>query len=120
MSEKITKPSDNNLFDRIVLILEQSRSNTVRAINNHMVTTYWLIGREIVTEIQKGENRAEYGKKVIEKLSIKLKNRYGSGFSIANLRNFRQFFEVYSDRLKNYPLGSCFLLQIVIFCLREK
>ena len=48
------------LFDRVVQILEQARSNVVQ------VTAYWLIGREIVVEIQCGKERAVYGKQVIE------------------------------------------------------
>jgi predicted nuclease of restriction endonuclease-like (RecB) superfamily len=92
------KPEGTDLFDRVVSILEQARANTVRAINNNMVIAYWLIGREIVLEIQGGEERAEYGKQVIEGLSSKLKEKYSRGFSITNLRYFRTFYTVYSER----------------------
>ncbi len=92
------KPEGTDLFDRVVSILEQARANTVRAINNNMVIAYWLIGREIVLEIQGGEERAEYGKQVIEGLSSQLKGKYGRGFSITNLRYFRTFYTVYSER----------------------
>ena len=105
---KTSTAQDNFLFDRVVLILEQARTNVVRAVNSNMVTAYWLIGREIVQEIQGGDERAEYGKQVIVSLSSKLNARYGKGFSVANLKNFRQFYTTYSDRLekKSYPLGS--------------
>jgi hypothetical protein len=66
----------NDVFDRVVSILEEARSNVVRAVNSNMVTAYWLIGREIVEEIQGGEDRAEYGKKVVEELSEKLTKKY--------------------------------------------
>jgi len=46
---------ESGLFDRIVVILEQARSNVVRAVNSNTVVAYWLIGREIVQEIQQGE-----------------------------------------------------------------
>lgn len=97
MSE-IIKISGDKLFDRIVSILEQAKSNVVRAVNSNMVIAYWLIGREIVGEIQQGEDRAEYGKKVIENLSTKLTERYGKGFSGTNIRYFRLFFQTYIDR----------------------
>ena len=64
------KPEGDNLFDRVVFILEKARANVVRSINNNMVVAYWLIGREIIQEIQGGEERAEYGKQVIEQLSV--------------------------------------------------
>ena len=95
-SQNIT--STNTLFDRVISILEQARSNVVRAVNTNMVVAYWLIGREIVQEFQSGEERAEYGKKVIENLSANLTQRYGRGFSTQTLWSFRQFYEVYADR----------------------
>lgn len=62
----LMRPKGKNLFDRVVSILEQAHSNVVRAVNNNMVIAYWLIGRELVQEIQGGDERAEYGKQVIE------------------------------------------------------
>jgi hypothetical protein len=84
------------LFDRIVSILEQARGNVVRAVNTNMVLAYWLIGREIVEEIQRGKGRAKYGAKVIEDLSVRLTERYGPGFSPTNLWDFRQFYFTFS------------------------
>ena len=86
------------LFDRVIDILEQARGNVVRAVNTNMVLAYWLIGREIVQEVQGGEERAEYGKQVLESLSARLNDRYGKGFSIPNLQNFRKFYLAYSQR----------------------
>lgn len=102
------KSKDNDLFDRIIAILEQARSNVVRAVNSNTVVAYWLIGREIVQDLQQGEQRAEYGEQVIEDLSSRLTKRYGRGFSVPNLRNFRQFYVVFQDRKPeiHYPSGS--------------
>ena len=75
------------LFDRVVQILEQARSNVVRSVHTNMVTAYWLIGRDIVIEIQGGKERAVYGKQFIETLSQQLSDHYGKGF-----------FQVYADR----------------------
>jgi len=102
-----TSPTvESQLFDRVVSILEQSRQNVVRAVNNNIVTAYWLIGREIVEVIQDGEERAEYGKKILEELADNLNLKYGKGFSVPNLRNFRQFYLVFHDRSIRYPAGS--------------
>jgi len=102
------KRNDSALFDRIVAILEQSRSNVVRAVNSNTVVAYWMIGWEIIKELQKGEKRAEYGKRVIEDLSNRLTERYGKGFSVPNLRNFRKFYLMFQDRKPEirYPTGS--------------
>ena len=91
-------PSGDDLFERVSSILSQSRDNVVSAVNSQMVLAYWLIGREIVLEIQDGEDRAEYGENVLHHLSEKLSLRFGAGYSVPNLRNFRQFFLVYRAR----------------------
>lgn len=88
-----------DLFSRVASILEQARANVLRSVNSNMVLAYWLIGREIVQELQQGEGRAEYGKQIIEDLSARLKSCFGRGFSTTNLRYFRTFYTVYADRL---------------------
>lgn len=98
-SEMAPSTSSGNLFDRVASILESARANVVRAVNNNMVIAYWLIGREIVNELQGGEERAEYGKQIIGNLSKQLAERYGRGFSTTNLRYFRTFYTVYADRI---------------------
>jgi hypothetical protein len=107
-TKKAKTTPENSLLDRVVLILEQARTNVVRAVNSNMVTAYWLIGREIVLELQGGDERAEYGKQVIENLSKQLTNRYGSGFSITSLKYFRTFYLVYQNRLVEIgrPVGD--------------
>jgi predicted nuclease of restriction endonuclease-like (RecB) superfamily len=94
----IRPPAEGDLFARVTSILEQARSNVVRSVNSNMAMAYWLIGREIVLELQGGEERAEYGKQVIENLSARLMDRFGKGYSTPNLWNFRQFYQVYADR----------------------
>ncbi len=91
------------LFGRIVSILEQARGNVVRAVNTNMVLAYWLIGREIVQELQGGEERAEYGKRLVEDLSARLTQRYGKGFSPTTLQYFRKFYLAYAERCADIP-----------------
>ena len=88
----------DGLFDRVVAILDRARDQVVRSVNSEMVIAYWHIGREIVEHLQAGEERAEYGKRVIEELASRLFRRYGRGFSSTNLRYLRIFYSVYADR----------------------
>jgi predicted nuclease of restriction endonuclease-like (RecB) superfamily len=101
-------PSPDALFDRVVSILEQARNHVVRAVNTNMVLAYWLIGREIVLELQSGQERAEYGQQVLENLSVRLTERFGNGFSVTNLKYFRLFYQAYSDRMVEirHPTGD--------------
>ena len=95
------------LFGRVVSILEQAHGNIVRVVNTQMVLAYWLIGREIVQHVQGGEGRAEYGKKSVEDLSLRLTERYGKGFSATNLWYFRQFYLAFQHRIEiPHPAGG--------------
>lgn len=97
----------SSLFTRVAAILDEARGNVVRAVNTQMVLAYWLIGREIVQEIQGGEKRAAYGRQVLRELSRRLGERYGRGFSVTNLKYFRAFFQTYSNRLPEIRHIEC-------------
>lgn len=95
------------LFDRVVSILEQARGNVVRAVNTNMVLTYWLIGREIVQQVQGGAERANYGERVVEDLSARLTERYGKGFSTEKLQFIRRFYLAFRERFEiPFPSGT--------------
>ena len=108
LNKVISTENLNALFERVVSILEQARSNVVRTVNSQMVIAYWMIGRAIVEEEQQGEPRAEYGKRLIEDLSFRLTKRYKKGFSSTNLRYFRQFYFTYTNRSPEirHPAGG--------------
>jgi predicted nuclease of restriction endonuclease-like (RecB) superfamily len=99
-------PKSDELFTRVAAILDEARGNVVRAVNSNMVIAYWHIGREIVLGVQDGDQRAEYGKQVLSQLSSRLQVRYGKGFSVQSLENFRMFYLVNRDREpKSSPSG---------------
>jgi len=108
--KRVLATTQRDLFDRVVGILEHARSGVVRSVNSHMVLAYWLIGREIVQEIQGGADRAKYGETVIRDLSSRLNLHFGRGFSTSNLKYFRQFYQTYSHRLPSigHELGGQF------------
>lgn len=99
------RPSADDLFNRIASILETARGQIVRTVNTATVTSYWHVGRELVEALQQGDERAEYGKALIDRLAKRLTERYGKGFSVTNLRYFRQFYLAYSGRI-HHPLGD--------------
>jgi predicted nuclease of restriction endonuclease-like (RecB) superfamily len=87
----------SNLFERIANIIEQSKQRIVASVNSEMAHCYWEIGREIVEEEQKGNERAEYGKAIIDNLSNNLIDVFGKGYSKRNLWSFRQFYLTYQN-----------------------
>ena len=86
------------IVKNVIDLLENARKKVVTTVNQTMVLTYFEIGRMIVEEEQKGENRAEYGKKILKILSKKLTEKYKKGFSLTNLKQIRSFYLVYSEK----------------------
>ena len=74
------KQFGNNLYGAIRQVLETARQSAYKAVNFAMVQAYWQIGRLIVEDEQNGENRAEYGKKVLDSLAERLTADFGKGF----------------------------------------
>jgi predicted nuclease of restriction endonuclease-like (RecB) superfamily len=99
------------LFDRVSAILDAARGSVVRTVNSRMVIAYWLIGREIVQELQGGDERAAYGKKVLSSLSKLLTEKYGEGHSISSLKDFKLLYTTYPDRLDSISHAARGLLE---------
>ncbi len=58
-----------------------------------------MIGKWIIDVEQDGKKRAGYGKRIIENLSERLNAEFEKGFSESNLKNIRQFYLSYEDRI---------------------
>jgi len=76
----------------ISTLLDDARRAAARSINSVLAATYWEIGRRIVEHEQGGQARAEYGGKLLERLSKDLTAKYGRGFSRRNLQQMRAFY----------------------------
>ena len=67
------------------------------AVNSAMVNAYWEIGEQIYKAC--GENdRAEYGKNLLQYISDRLTVEFGKGYTVRNLRNMRQFYLMFPIR----------------------
>ena len=93
---------EDSIYKEIKSILEQARNKVYKAANSTMVEAYWNIGRVIV-EKQGGNNKAEYGTALIKNLSKKMTKEFGKGFTVANLKNMRQFYLIFQ---KSYALSD--------------
>ena len=100
----MVKSVDESFISEIKGLLTSAKERVRIAINVAMVYTYYEIGRRIIEQEQKGENRAEYGKEILKQLSTALTNEFGKGFSISNLKTIRQFYLVYSKDQIGQPV----------------
>lgn len=82
----------DNLYNKISNLINESKENIKRNVNSVMVITYWNIGKIIVEDESDGNSRAEYGKEILKNISEKLTEEFGQGFDERNLRRMRQFY----------------------------
>lgn len=97
MKKKNVQPdSFTGLIKEIRGLITAARNAVINNINIAQVITNFEIGRRIFQFEQEGKKRAGYGEKILAKLSKKLTQEFGKGFSLTNLKLMRQFFILYS------------------------
>lgn len=104
MSQEIqpTQQQTEATYTSIRSTVISAQNRVYAAINTAMVQAYWEIGEKIYKAC--GENdRAGYGKNLLQFLSDRLTAEFGKGYTVSNLRNMRQFFLMFPKR---YALRS--------------
>ena len=96
MTNKLDKNGNQNLFDSISELINQTRHRVATTINQELTLLYWNIGKTINDDLLKN-SRADYGKKIIPELSDKLTHLYGSGFSKRNIQSFIKLNSIFED-----------------------
>ena len=94
------------LFNKVSAIIEEGRKYVSTAVNLAEVYSKYKIGKYIVEDEQDGHYRAQYGKRVLETLSVQLTEKYGEGWSYRNLREYKQFYNMYSAEASTMPAGQ--------------
>ena len=84
-----------SIFGHVSSIIDAARRSAARSVNAVMTAAYWMIGQHIVEFEQSGEERAEYGTALVERLAVDLTERFGRGFSRQNIWQMRLFYLSY-------------------------
>ena len=66
----------SGLINDVRNIVESGLKKAYQNVNAITVFTYWQVGKRIVEEEQRGEKRAEYGRRLIETLAQVLSMDY--------------------------------------------
>ena len=93
---------EQKFYDEIKNILIAARNKVYQTANFAMVGAYWNIGKSIIEE-QGGNEKAEYGIGLLKELSKQMTQDFGKGFTVANLKNMRQFYLTFPN---GYALRS--------------
>lgn len=84
------------IYDTVSSIIEQRKVKAKVAINSEILAMNWSIGHFLFTNVLEGD-KAEYGKSVIEEISIRLTQEYGSGYNKSSLFRMIQFYQEFPD-----------------------
>lgn len=86
-------------FNALVNAIEQTQHHfqllASKAVNVSLTIRNWLIGYYIVEYEQNGEDRAQYGDRLIRTIEKELETAGQKGMSFTNLNLYRQFYLVY-------------------------
>jgi predicted nuclease of restriction endonuclease-like (RecB) superfamily len=84
----------DHLINSIQSINTGLRDTAAKAINKCVTARNWLIGYYIVNYEQNGEDRAEYGERILQSLAERLDDE---GLSYRNLKLYRQFYLAFPE-----------------------
>jgi predicted nuclease of restriction endonuclease-like (RecB) superfamily len=99
------KEEDYDLFIELSSIIKQGKRQVVSQVNSTITLIYWKVGYRINNHIL-GNQRGEYGKRIVTMLSKRLTDQFGRSYEIRNLRRMIQFAEVFPDFQIVSPLAT--------------
>lgn len=99
----ITTSETTNLVQQVREIVIAARTLATQSVDTIQVAMNFTIGQRIVEHEQGGDKRAAYGKQTMEHLAQSMTSEFGRGFSKRNLALMRQFYLMYSPRVKALP-----------------
>ena len=95
----IINADDAQFISDIKAIVYTAKQKAYQAADIYQVVSNWLVGRRIVEQEQHGQERAQYGKHIVELASEALTAEFGKGYSIVNIKSFRKFYLTFNNLL---------------------
>ncbi len=95
---------EKQFYEDVRGILLQARELAYKNASNIMTQAYWNVGKRIVEQELSGKERAKYGSYLIKNLSKELSDEFGTGFSVASLKNCRQFYLAFPQESYGYTM----------------
>ena len=87
----------NDFIKDICNIIDSAQLYAIKAVNSTLVIRNWYIGKRIAEESLKGNDRAEYGTEIIDKISKSLSKKYGRGFTRRAIYQYLRFFRKFPE-----------------------
>ena len=90
---------DAQFISEIKAIVYTAKQKAYQAADLYQVVSNWLVGRRIVEQEQHGQERAQYGKHIVDLASEALTAEFGKGYSVVNIKSFRKFYLTFNNLL---------------------
>ena len=90
---------DAQFISDIKAIVYTAKQKAYQAADIYQVVSNWLVGRRIVEQEQHGQERAQYGKHIVDLTSEALTAEFGKGYSVVNIKSFRKFYLTFNNLL---------------------
>ena len=107
------------LFQKIIELIHSANDFVTKTVNSSILILYWNIGKTVQLEIVKSD-RADYGKGIIESLSVQLSRDYGRGYSRSNLNRMVEFYKSFPDESIVTNLSTKLSWSHLIEIIKEK
>lgn len=93
-------------------IVSSARTYAYKSANLAQVVSNWLIGRKIAEQEKEGQDRAEYGKYIMQMVADELTAEFGTGYSLTNIKNFARFYLSFKNLAIGQTLSDQFTLPL--------
>ena len=87
--------NSNDIVNDACSIIDTAQKVAYSTVNITLVQRNWLLGKRIADEEMVGKGEEGYGSEIIKSLSRKLTEKYGKGYTQANLYHFYNFYKLY-------------------------
>ena len=93
----------NGLIQNICNAHQVLQENVIQSVNQHLTLRNWMFGFYIVEYEQNGNDRAVYGKNLLESIATELKSKNIKGLNKRTLYNCRILYTSYPQILQSVP-----------------
>lgn len=93
------------LYNDVCQLIDGTRTRIATTVNAEVCLLNWNIGKRIKEDVLYNQ-RAEYGKEIIKNLSLRLTERYGSGWGYEKLKHCVRSAYLFSQEEIGYALRT--------------
>ena len=93
------------LYNDVCQLIDGTRTRIATTVNAEVCLLNWNIGKRIKEDVLYNQ-RAEYGKEIIKNLSLRLTERYGSGWGYEKLKHCVRSAYLFSQEEIEYTLTT--------------